>query len=330
MNVREEEEISLSSKDKPQEIGSPNDPMVIKMDIANFTVHIVLVDSGSSADTIFKNFLDKMELENAELEPVKSLLVGFGGSQVAPLGMLELPLSMGIEPRRRTLMVKFLVVDTPFAYNVILRRPGLNAFQAIVSTHHMKMKFPIENGVGEVLCDQKGARRCYNLSVKGGSEGKKRKAEGSSEPRLYEADRMKPSEEYKLIELVKGYRNRTTRIGSCMGGLETSMIELNVDPTVRLVRQKKRSFGMEKNQIIKQEAFGKWRMCTDFKDLNKACPKDPYPLPRIDMMVDFTVGGYLSAIGELDVPRSHTQNDGSLRRRYVGAEQEIEQSPRTS
>ena len=33
---------------------------------------------------------------------------------------------------------------------------------------------------------------------------------------------------------------------------------------------------------------GKWRMCVDFTDLNKACPKDSYPLPRIDTLVDST------------------------------------------
>ena len=31
---------------------------------------------------------------------------------------------------------------------------------------------------------------------------------------------------------------------------------------------------------------GKWRMCVDFMDLNRACPKDSYPLPRIDNLVD--------------------------------------------
>ena len=31
---------------------------------------------------------------------------------------------------------------------------------------------------------------------------------------------------------------------------------------------------------------GKWRMCVDFKDLNRACSKDSYPLPRIDTLVD--------------------------------------------
>ena len=34
----------------------------------------------------------------------------------------------------------------------------------------------------------------------------------------------------------------------------------------------------------------KWRVCADFTDLNKASPKDPFPMPRIDQLVDATVG----------------------------------------
>ena len=37
-----------------------------------------------------------------------------------------------------------------------------------------------------------------------------------------------------------------------------------------------------------KKANGKWRMCVDFMDLNRACPKDSYPLPRIDTLVDST------------------------------------------
>ena len=33
-----------------------------------------------------------------------------------------------------------------------------------------------------------------------------------------------------------------------------------------------------------------WCMCVDFKDLNKTCPKDPFPLPRIDQIIDATTG----------------------------------------
>ena len=44
---------------------------------------------------------------------------------------------------------------------------------------------------------------------------------------------------------------------------------------------------------IVKKANGKWRMYVDFTDLNKACPKDSYPLPRIDQLVDSTAGHQL-------------------------------------
>ena len=40
--------------------------------------------------------------------------------------------------------------------------------------------------------------------------------------------------------------------------------------------------------VIVKKANGKCRMCVDFTDLNKACPKDSYPLPQIDTLVDST------------------------------------------
>ena len=39
-----------------------------------------------------------------------------------------------------------------------------------------------------------------------------------------------------------------------------------------------------------KKSNGKWRMCVDFIDLNKTCPKDSFPLPRIDQLVDLTAG----------------------------------------
>ena len=46
------------------------------------------------------------------------------------------------------------------------------------------------------------------------------------------------------------------------------------------------------NVVIKM-ANGKWRMCMDFTDLNSAYPKDSYPLPYIDLLVDSIVGHHL-------------------------------------
>ena len=40
------------------------------------------------------------------------------------------------------------------------------------------------------------------------------------------------------------------------------------------------------NVVMVKKDNGKWRMCVNFTDLNKACRKDSYPLPRINILVD--------------------------------------------
>ena len=44
------------------------------------------------------------------------------------------------------------------------------------------------------------------------------------------------------------------------------------------------------NTVVVRKKSGNWRVCVDFMDLNKAYPKDPFPLPQIDQLVDATVG----------------------------------------
>ena len=42
------------------------------------------------------------------------------------------------------------------------------------------------------------------------------------------------------------------------------------------------------NVVMVKKANGKWRMCVDFTDLNRACPKDSYSLTRVDTLMDST------------------------------------------
>ena len=44
------------------------------------------------------------------------------------------------------------------------------------------------------------------------------------------------------------------------------------------------------NTVVVRRKNGKWRVYIDFTDLNRACPKDPFPMPKIDQLVDATYG----------------------------------------
>ena len=44
--------------------------------------------------------------------------------------------------------------------------------------------------------------------------------------------------------------------------------------------------------MVVKKKTGKWRVCMDFTDLNRACPKDLFLMPRIDQLVDATVGNH--------------------------------------
>ena len=104
-----------------------------------------------------------------------------------------------------------------------------------------------------------------------------------------------------------------------MGGIDPAMIthRLNFNPSFKPVKQNRRSFAPERQQAINEEVGkllqedaikeveypewlanvvlvkkekGKWLLCIDFTDINRACPKDSFPLPWIDLIVDATTG----------------------------------------
>lgn len=149
----------------PADLGSiqrpHNNALIITATIADYDVARTFIDVGSSIDIIFLECFECMNLE-AELLPVEITLYGFSGRSVQPLGQIVLPLALRTTLTLKRRMVRFLVVDGPSSYNVILGRPMLNQFQTVVSTFHMKLKFL----VGEVVGDQFSVRKYYVESIR--------------------------------------------------------------------------------------------------------------------------------------------------------------------
>ena len=144
-----------------------DDPLVIRAVVANKTIHRVLVDNGSSTDIIFTSAFDKMGIEREKLEPISTHLRGFSGEKVLPLGLIQLVLTLGDPPcQATTTIIRFLIIDAPSVYNLLLGRPSLNAIKAIPSAYHMVIKFPTTNEVGMVRGDQCVAWECYPASMK--------------------------------------------------------------------------------------------------------------------------------------------------------------------
>jgi len=67
----------------------------------------------------------------------------------------------------KTIHIRFLIIDAPTSYNVLLGRPSLNTLGAVVSTPHLAMKFPSPSGdILTIHYDQRLARECYMASLR--------------------------------------------------------------------------------------------------------------------------------------------------------------------
>ena len=119
---------------------------------------------------------------------------------------MTLTVTVGTQLRQLTRQLDFLVVDCPSSYNVIIGRPTLNIWKAATSSYCLKVKFPTDNGVGEVRGDQILARECYQavLTTK------------KNHIWMIEEERENKVETLKTVALIEDRVTKTTRIGTTL------------------------------------------------------------------------------------------------------------------
>ena len=165
----------------------------------------------------------------------------------------------------------FTVVQVPSAYNTILERSGLNTLRAIVSTYHLLVRFLTKNRAGEIHGDQQLTRQCFQISIQS-NESKnsltvdkldQREEEERGEPaeqlvpisiaenpdrNVWVGSQLPDPERRHLVELLKANTDVFAWSATDMAGIPPEMMthRLNIDLTMRPVRQKKRSFALER------------------------------------------------------------------------------------
>ncbi|XP_075633895.1 uncharacterized protein LOC142606427 [Castanea sativa] len=153
--------LGFSDKDKEGTYQPHDDSLVVTVRIGGYDVRQVLVDDGSGAEIMYLDLFNGLKLRNEDLEKYDHPLVGFDGKQVIPRGMIELP----VQVEGSKVQVNFIVVMAYSPYTAILARPWLHAMEAVSSTLHVMVKYPIRGSVGVLHGSQMVARQCLTSAT---------------------------------------------------------------------------------------------------------------------------------------------------------------------
>jgi len=211
-----------------------DDPMVIIVEIKNYAVKKVLVDQGSSVDILYWATYQKLQLPDTAMVPYDEPIYGFSGEQVSTQGYIDLHTVFREGTQTKTIPIRFLIVDAPTSYNILLGRHSLNTLGAVVSTPHLAMKFPAPSGdILTIHCEQRLARECYMASLRPQLPIQQtnhiERPPGSSialsgedlDPRIGRDVRLEPVEDTSPLELPNGH---SINLGTSLNSEERATI----------------------------------------------------------------------------------------------------------
>uniref|UniRef100_A0A2N9FUL1 RNase H type-1 domain-containing protein n=1 Tax=Fagus sylvatica TaxID=28930 RepID=A0A2N9FUL1_FAGSY len=295
---RNEQQIFFSDEDL-RDVQTPHDdPLVIKLRIGDSDVKRVLIDQGSCSEIMYPDLFHGLGLKQSDLQPYDAPLFGFSGESIRPMGRIILNVHTG----PISLETEFVVIDVPSPYTAIMGRRWLHRLKAVPSSFHQKLCFPTDFGT---------YTPCEELET----------VTFSSDPEKYFkiGRELSPVNRTELIDFLINNVDVFAWDPYEVPGVDPNYIEhrLNTDPHSKPMQQKARRSApvhaeavqkeVEKllqagaireiqyptwlsNTVVVKKKNGKWRVCVDFTNLNQACPKDPFPLPKIDQLVDATAG----------------------------------------
>ncbi|XP_019460097.1 PREDICTED: uncharacterized protein LOC109359857 [Lupinus angustifolius] len=323
--------ITFDDRDYEGIIRGHDDPLVITAKLNNKKVSRLFIDQGSSADIIFQDLFEKMELHDRDLLPYDGQLVGFSGQGFTPRGYVEIWLTISDHPMSRTVQTKFLVVQCDSAYNppsLHSKRGPTLGLQLLPDESppppQQTARPPSKRsrGVHMVELDVRADEGDFRPQP----EGEKTTLQLGQSPRqvVYLGSTLPPSQRLRLETSLKANQDLFAWSAANIPGIDPSFVchQLTTRQGAKPVAQRRRKMGADRtkevalkvaglleagfireityttwsaNVVLVKKPSGKWRMWVDYTNLNKVCPKDPYPLPNIDHLGDNSSGyQYLS------------------------------------
>ncbi|XP_017239352.2 uncharacterized protein LOC108212130 [Daucus carota subsp. sativus] len=323
-------ELVFSWTDKEHVQEPQQDGLVISLQVGNCLIKRIMVDNGSAANIMTKNTLQEMGLADSDMIKRSTILVGFSGETKKTLGEITLPVyTHGVNISTKFLIIDCdstynILMGRPWIHDM---QAVPSTFHQVIK---FPTPWGVQQIRGDQYTAREVYKTCMKPTVQHKPEltsspamtGPENLAEVSldtGDKKVLVGEDLSPNIEANLVEFL------TTRLDAFawehedITGISAEVIthKLNVDPNHKPVQQRRRKFAAERNKIINDEVSrllkagmikevdypewlanvvivqkknGKWRVCVDYTDLNKACPKDPFPLPHIDTMVDSTAG----------------------------------------
>ncbi|GJW55245.1 reverse transcriptase domain-containing protein [Tanacetum coccineum] len=275
--------------------------MVIEAEVGGHLVYRMYMDGGASSKILYEHCFNQLRLKiRNQMVPATTYLVGFSEEIIWPLRQVSLLVKISNEEHSTSAWMNFMVVRSHSPYNGIIGRPGVRRIKAIPSTAHRMLKFLVTGGTVMLRSSKIIPLECAMIS----------------RPITQQPVVDQVIEEKIQVAIHPEYPEQTIAIGSTltkegrmklcgllrqnmdifawkpedMTGVPRHIAEhrLSVREGCFPVRQKKRGQAPERNKAICEEV--EKLVNADFKDLNKACPKDGYPLPEIDWKVESLCG----------------------------------------
>nr|GEV74281.1 reverse transcriptase domain-containing protein [Tanacetum cinerariifolium] len=283
--------------------------MITEAEMGGHCVHRIYVDGGSTSEILYEHCFSKFRPEIInQLVPANTPVVRFSREIIWPLGQISLLVMVGDEEHST---------------------PRVRKIRAIPSTAHGMINIPMAGRIVTLQSSRIIPLECSMVSEPGVPrsainqvrEEKIQVAIHPEHPKQTIAIGSTLTEEGRkeLCRLLRRHLDVFAWKPADMTGFPRYIAEhrLNVREGCLPVRQKKRGQAPERNKAISEEVKklveadimkevhyhswlsnpvllkkhdDSWRMCVDFKDLNKACPKDGYPLSKIDWKVESLCG----------------------------------------